>query len=216
MTSLLYYYEPQTVFIAMDTLAMTDDCRPYLYTTKFFLLPHMAGMICGTGHGQFVLDWFTKINSGMLALDIPHLDEFTPEQLCTLAVKYGISQASTVTVYQFGYSEAEQCFKGYAYRSKNGFQSELLPYNGIGIKPGVPFESSGPLRIPDDFIKIMNDQRQAEEAKPIQERVFIGGEMHVIYMTPTETIVFRGHRFPEYDSMYYQMCEKLNNPKNEV
>jgi hypothetical protein len=215
MTSLLYYYEPQVVFIAMDTLAVSaDTMKPYLYISKFYVLPHLAGIMCGTGSGPFALEWFTKINGSMIAIDIPHLDEFTTDQLRILATKHHINQDLTVTIYQFGYSEVEQCFKGYAYRSTNNFTSESLPYNAIGIKPGVPFDFSGNLRVPDDFVKLMKDQRRAEESKPIHQRVYIGGEMHVVHMTPSGTTISLGHRFPDYDSMYFQMCEKFQSPNN--
>ncbi len=209
MTSLIYYYEPQVVFIAMDTLAMTQAKKPFIYMVKFYPLPHLQGVVCGTGSGQFVLDWFVKINSGMLVQDIPHLNEFTPEQLRVLAEKHNISNDSTVTVYQFGYSENEKCFKGYAYRSPNNFESELLPYNGIGIKPGVPFESTSPIRIPDDFIKIMEDQRVFEESRPVEERIFIGGDIQFVHMTPAGMIISRCHRFSDYESIYEKMCEGL-------
>ena len=210
MTALVYYFEPNAVFVAMDTLALSEDHKPAIFTSKIFPVLHLNGIICGTGLGPFVVDWFKRVNSGMLALDIPHLDEFTPGQLRAARKDYVIDDENTVTIYHFGFSESEQKFRGFAYRSKSDFNSEELPYNSVAIKPFVELDlSERPLNLPEDFIDIVSRQRDADNALPINKRLGVGGEIHFIYMTPGNICINRAYRFSDHSDLYNQMCSKL-------
>jgi hypothetical protein len=42
MTALNFHMQPNEIYIAMDTLAISPKItEPFLYTTKFYLLPHL-------------------------------------------------------------------------------------------------------------------------------------------------------------------------------
>jgi len=182
--------------------------KPSFYTTKIFPLLHLNGVMCGTGLGPFVHDWFVYVNTAIIAHDMEHLNQFVMEPLRKLAERHHVSEVSSVTIYHFGYSENQQCFKGYAYRSTNNFLSEELIY-GFGVKPQVNYEIPSPINLPDDFIKLAIQQRLEDEKLPIGKRVGIGGEIHILYMTPNKMILTRCHRFDDYLAMYGEMCKNL-------
>ena len=79
MSALIFYTTHTDIIIAMDTLAVCDQSgTPLLFTTKFYPVPHLRGVICGTGIGQFIIDWFVRVNTTMVVDDIPQLDCHTP------------------------------------------------------------------------------------------------------------------------------------------
>ena len=181
-----------------------------MFTSKIFPFPHLNGVMCGTGHGQFVLDWFVHMHSNLLAKDMIHANLYTPSQLRTLATKYNLNKPNTATIYQFGYSKQEQTFKGFAYRSEKNFQSDELGLGDFGIKPIGDRSLAENINIlPDDFIKLIEDARRIDDALPIDQRVGIGGEIHFLYMTSERMSLRNVHRFPDYDVMYQEMCKEL-------
>ncbi len=135
MTALNFHIKQDEIFIVMDTLAISSvNAEPYLYTTKFYILPHLKMVICGTGISQVIIDWFIQVNTSILAQDICDLDEFAVELLQELGNKYLLDRNKTATIYHFGWSQLEGCFTGFVYRSDSNFLSERLQY-GTGIKP---------------------------------------------------------------------------------
>src|SRR5262245_24084629 len=102
MTSLNAYIDPQEVIITMDTLGLEVDGQPAIYTSKIFPLPHLRGVLCGTGSIQLIWDWYKQILMGMLALDLTHVDRYATPSLQSLAKLSEASQAPT-TMYHFGY-----------------------------------------------------------------------------------------------------------------
>ena len=212
MTALNFLLEPERVCIAMDTLVIRPDTRtPFLYASKIFPLPHLGGVMCGTGLMQFVIDWFVCIQTSVIARDVPHLNNYTSEQLRVIAVKYKLISDLTSTIYHFGYSAAEQCYKGFAYRSKTNFVSEELEY-GFGIKPPVEYK---PIQsLPNGFIEMTERQRIEDKEKPTEQQVGIGGDIHLFVMTPEQMLLTRCHRFKDYDSFYNKMLENLRAEKD--
>jgi hypothetical protein len=205
-TSLNFMLDKAVVFITMDTLGTSPVTKkPRMYSTKFYVLQHLYGVMCGTGDHQLVQDWFCRIQTSMIARDIPHLDLYTPQQLRNLAKQY--DQASgTTTIYQFGFSLDEGIYKGFAYRSINDFVSEPLPYR-IAIKPYVPvkedeFEHG---EIHDAFRDLTIRQKIADDALPVAERLGIGGEIHFAYLCDKSVQVGTLYRFADYDSNYAAM-----------
>src|SRR5947209_2455831 len=118
MSALIFYVHKEQIIVAMDTLAMSlaDTPTPGFYTSKAFLLPHLRGVMCGMGVLEFSTDWFVR-QQRILAKDMLHLNEYTPEALRELAGTYKFTEKHTSTIYHFGYSEAEETHFGFAYRS---------------------------------------------------------------------------------------------------
>lgn len=209
MTALNFMLDQKAICIAMDTLGTNAETgKPSFYTSKIFPLLHLNGVICGTGLGSFVHDWFVYVNTAIIARDMEHLNQFVTEPLRKLAEGHHINNDSSVTIYHFGYSENHQCFRGYAYRSSNNYESEELIY-GFGIKPEISYEIPPPINLPEDFIKIVIQQKIEDEKLPFEKKVGIGGEVHFLYMTPGKIIMTRCHKFDDYLSMYEEMCKNI-------
>jgi len=85
MTALNFVYQNDVVSIAMDTLSLSPDThKPRNFLTKFYPVPHLVGVICGTGVGKFIAEWAARVQTNMLVKSIPHLNEFTQQELRNL------------------------------------------------------------------------------------------------------------------------------------
>src|SRR6476620_11676920 len=139
MTALHYALMPECVIIAMDSLSLAaepDDSKvPYAFCTKVFPLPHLNGVICGTGLMSVLLDWFVMVQGQVVCRDMLFLDTIAPTHLPVIAARYGDDMTSTV--YHFGYDESRHRYRGFAYRGTNGYKSEEIPY-ALGVKPPFP------------------------------------------------------------------------------
>lgn len=209
---------PDGVFVAADTLVTDQSFKPSFFTSKVHLMPHLNGLICGTGNLNFILDWTRHILGGMLAFDIAHLDEFTPDSLRSLYAARPSQEREqmTSTIYQIGFDEGEDRFVGFAYRSTADFESERLDY-GTRTKPG--YQGSLPMTgFPDDFVEVCRAQRFEQDTLPASERVFIGGHI-VAYMMqvhradgrpPTiATAITRPFEFEDFEQAYYECTTSL-------
>lgn len=206
MTAAIFNIGRDQVIIAMDTLAMAGDTRtPYFFTTKFYPLPHFNGVMFATGIGDLATKWFVMLER-FVARDLHHLDQYVTPSLQELGREFGLSERQTTTVYHVGYSEAESRYIGFAYRSNNAFTSERLEY-GLRTKPGVSNASVN--SFPDDFVRLMEQQRAEDEALPIDERVFIGGDIQALVMQGKSMTTQTIHRFSDYESLYERMCDAL-------
>ena len=79
MSFLVFFSNETDIILPMDTLAVDgSDRKPMFFTTKFYPVPHLQGLIAGTGSGQFVIDWFVKVNTGIVVDDMVHLDYHAP------------------------------------------------------------------------------------------------------------------------------------------
>lgn len=205
MTAAIFSINPDQIVLAMDTLAMAGETKtPYFFTTKFYPLPHLYGAMFATGVGDLATQWFVKLER-FLAHDIHQLDEYVTPALQRLGVEFGLNSNQTTTVYHLGFSENEQRYVGFAYRSTNDFKSERLPY-GLATKPPVHGATATNYA---DFIGIMEEQRAADNTLPPDERVFIGGEIHVLDLHSKTMTIQTIHRFDDYDSLYEKMLDAL-------
>lgn len=208
MSSLIFNLGPQQVIVATDTLAVGADTEePCYFSSRAYPLPHLNGIMCITGVDEFGTDWFRAIRR-LITRDLHHADNFIVPMLRELGGQYSLGPDCTSTVYHLGYSQAEQQFVGYAYRSTNGFASERLQY-GFSHKPGVPgakLES-----YPDDIISLMEAQRRGEIAKPAEDRVHIGGDVLCYVLTDRSMTIQSVHRFEDYGFDYELMCAGLSS-----
>jgi len=212
MTALIYILQENQVCVAMDTLALSsDDGKPLLFTSKITHLPHLGGLICGTGVMDFVANWIAMVQTSIVAKDIEHLSKYTPDSLRVLWHKLQYPEQQTSTIYYFGYSTISRRCKGYAFRSTNNFELEELQYS-VGIKP--PICDIEVREIPEDIIRIIGRQKEQDEQLPLGERLGIGGEIHFAVITPSQIYTRVLHRFDDYETCYLQMCERLSKPNN--
>src|SRR5882672_2560481 len=107
MTALIFSLREEQVIIAMDTLAANGDTKaPYFFTSKIYPLPHLGGVMCGTGVGDFAIEWFGALKR-FVAKDIHHLDQYVTPKLREIGARMGIGEKNTATVYHFGFSRVE-------------------------------------------------------------------------------------------------------------
>jgi hypothetical protein len=210
VSALIFYTHREQIIVAMDTLAMRldDAIVPGFYTSKAFLIPHLRGLMCGMGILEFSTDWFVRMQR-ILARDMLHLNEYTPDALREVAEPYKFTDKHTSTIYHFGYAEAEESHFGFAYRSANNFESERLPIGGWGIKPPIPEDEINLKEFPDDLIKTMFKQRAQEDTRPAGERLYIGGEIQLYSLERDLYTVSTIYTFDDYADCYDEMCWHL-------
>jgi hypothetical protein len=208
MSALNFVLQKDLAIVSTDTLALNSESHlPSNFQSKAYPVLHLDGVVCGTGISQFVARWYTVVVTSMLAKSVPHLDEFSPQALRNLAEEMALPDISTTTIYHFGYDQETDRYRGYAYRSSNNFDSEELAY-GFGMKPQVEFNPSG--NIIEDFIALISIQRDQELARPVLERIGIGGDIHILMLEPDAITIRRVHRFEDHNFLYEEMCSNLN------
>lgn len=188
MSSLIFHTDENQAFVATDTLVTSPDGRPFKFTTKAFILPHLKLIIAGTGAGGFLARWFVRINDAVIAQGVEDLDCYTPRILASMwpehKQKFAVLPDITATVYHFGFSEISGLTQSFAYRSSSNFQSERLPY-GLGAKPECPLPENW--SFPSDVRKMMDAQRAIQSSKLKQARIHIGGEIEIHHLFKVES-----------------------------
>lgn len=198
MSSLIFFTDATQIVVATDTLAVTPDGKPMLFSSKAHHLPHLRTIIAGTGMGMFAGDWAMEVNNRMILEGIMNLDYHAPGALRARWAKYrqdfALPESSTTTVYHFGLSKEDQSVVAFAYRSTSGFQSEQLP-QGFGIKPECPLPEGN--NILEIIPQMMNLQREIQSKVAPLERIYIGGEVVVMHLTSSSFSVYHPYSFPE-------------------
>lgn len=217
MTVLNFAITPDGIFVVMDTL-VTSDGKPAFFTSKATPVPHLNGLICGTGYQNFFHRWSLRVLGGIVAFDIPHLDLFATENLREVWAELSEEerQAGTSTIYHFGYDRGDDEFVGYAYRSTNDFEGEQL-LQGIATKP--PYRGELPMMgFPDDFVEVCRAQRIEQDKTPLEERVYIGGQITAYTMQRNQQEGREGEiwfgietafEFDDFDAMYVDCLDGL-------
>ncbi|MCI0557881.1 MAG: hypothetical protein MN733_05255 [Nitrososphaera sp.] len=209
MTALVYLLEPSSVSVATDALSLDHDHEPIKYTTKIFQLPHLSGLLCGTGSADLVVDWFAFVQKSVVASTVTYLDSIAPAQLKRLAKESPYGELDS-TIYHFGYDHSRNEFCGFAYRSTKDYQSEKLTH-GLGIKPPdqdlvqVAWSLVEEKKIPMDFVEMIKRLRAKDLEKQKQERVGIGGEVYFVAMNSQFLYSAVCHRFEDYEDVLQQM-----------
>jgi hypothetical protein len=213
MSSLIFHTDKEQVFVATDTLATSYDGKPFMFTTKAFIVPHLQTIICGTGAGGFLGKWFIQINDRMIIRGIDNLDYHTPRNLAALwhshKEEFSIPCGVTATIYHFGFSEKDGVIHSYAYRSANNFNSEALQY-GIGVKPECHISEG--YQLPTDIKKMMDEQRAIQSSHPKDERVYIGGKIQIHHLTKLGFSVYILDQFEDYESNEQAIYEDYHSP----
>lgn len=213
MSSLIFATDKKQIFVATDTLSVTPDGEPFLFASKATHIPHLRTIIAGTGFGGLSNEWALTVSTRMIVRGILTLDFHTPNGLRELwskyKEKYSVPEGLTTTVYQFGISEEDDSVVSFAYRSTNDFESEQLQY-GIGVKPECTVPEG-------DLIKalpqIMAEQRQIQEAKPKESRLYIGGEIQALQLTANGCLSFKVGQFPDFETHERAIFENYRKEK---
>jgi hypothetical protein len=202
MSSIIFQTEPDLAIVATDTLAVSLDDRSLAYfTSKAQIIPHIRTIVAGTGIANFCSQWFFQVMNEMVVDDVDHLNYHSPSALVELwqlnKEEFSVENGLTTTIYHFGFSKKDECIHSYAYRSKNGFQSEPMSY-GLRYKP--KFDLTWVVQLPNDIKRMMDCQRATQLLVPEQERIFIGGEIQLFVLDKNGFFVRTIDKFDDYDS----------------
>lgn len=219
MTALIYLLHKDFVYLAMDSLSLDLDKRPAIYVTKFFLLPHLQCIICGTGIYELVVIWVGFVRKSMIFTDIVALNTHVQDHLKKISDKLNIPKNQSSTVYHFGVDKRNKKIVGFAYRSKNSYESEKLIY-GLGIKPNYRNVVQEALNIMElnvmekndinkGFVSIITRLKETDDNLELEQRQGIGGEIYLVILDKNgkysvETI----HQFPDYEQVFSKILER--------
>lgn len=224
MSLLNLLLDKQIIYAVCNTLASyPEDLEPRSFTTKVYTVPHLEGLICGTGVGQFVLEWYCRAIERMVVRDLHNLDEFTPNALREIWQRYQVTSLGrelTSTIYHLGYDRVENQFVGWVYPSVNDFASQELAY-GTYFKPQEfetdEFDYKGKL---EDFVRIAEIQKAPDRARPKEQQIGIGGHLisYIMMARGSEddegepeltTTVSRFYQFDDCGTDWLRACNKL-------
>lgn len=223
MTAILFLLEPERVCLAMDTRCLElkpgGDRANGPFCTKIFLLPHLRAAICGTGIRSLPFYWHAFVQQNVVAHDLTGLDHIAEAKLPGLAAECGVSKELTATIYHFGFSYDSGEFAGRAFRSTNGFAPEELQCPGLAVKPpegveiATAFDRCRQKGLPAGFIELMQQQKAFDDARPMAERVGIGGEVQFLVITKETYTLSTCHRFEDYEKDLADLFERTRDPE---
>ncbi|MFZ2050522.1 MAG: hypothetical protein WB698_15540 [Solirubrobacteraceae bacterium] len=218
MSLLLFQLSPESVIVATDTLATRVDGRPFLLVSKCMVLPHLGSVIAFTGTAGIGQRWAAAIHANLLCRDFDMLDQHTPDSLRLIATEMEDEQgpiSGSSTVYHFGYSEMDEQYVGFAYRSEKDFASERLPC-GFGIKPPpTALPTDNPATI-EAMVELADQIRGEQNALPLVDRLHIGGELVFTVLAERHIYVNTVHRFGDFDAQWQAMNDHLREDNDEV
>jgi len=207
MTVLYFKHDPSFVVLITDTLSTIEEGKPHMFVNKSYLYPSIDMIMVVTGIKQVGLDWNHRLLERLSVLDIDNLDLFTTKELKDIwneLTRNSDIGKNTATVYHFGWSNQDNQFVRYVYRSTNNFESEKSTEGGVGIKP-VPEDSSNFADM--DPIELIKKVKSEQDALASDKRIFIGGELVFTMMGKDKEIIIKKiHRFDDY----YDLWEEMN------
>ena len=208
MSLLMFAHDDEAAYVLTDTLATDGDGNPFLFVDKCLPVPSMNLLIATTGYGELLVRWMEVIRGSILARDITMLDLHTPEALRTiwadLEKEHGTLEG-TGTIYHFGIDEDTGLCVRYAYRSTNNFASERSEQGGFGVKPPPIFKPLEPPEDLDGWIALATAIRDEQDARPHQDRVYIGGDLILAQVSRHRCEITRVHRFPDQIDQWQAM-----------
>jgi len=212
MSLLMFALDSSQVVILTDTLATKPSGDPYLFVSKCSVIPHLEMAIAFTGVAQIGHRWAHKVQTEFLARDMEVLDEHVPPVLQAITQQVTSEFGplpGTSTIYHLGCSDSQAGYSGYVYRSERDFESELMEA-GFRVKPRPEGEANAPGSL-EDMIALGVRLRMEQDARPANDRLYIGGEFVLTLLANRSTQVTKVHRFDDFDSHWLVMNEGLNS-----
>lgn len=212
--ALVYFLQPNALFLTTDTLIVqADDKKPEAFVEKFRVFDETNVVITGVGSDDLIQCWADYVEQVLVGYDIEQLNKAVPSMIGD-AVKHNADLMTEPTIiYQFGYSDQEQQYIGYAYNSENGFQSERLD-DPVGFYPAVELPPLTDDNQNDDistfFVELMLKQYQQDLSKPTAEQQGIGGEIMLVVMFEQQINVATLDYFPNYEEAKAYIEQQAN------
>jgi hypothetical protein len=206
MSSLIYLAQEQQIMVLTDTLALEAPAKvPYKFVSKALVLPHLRMIVAATGQGGILGKWFNTLNDNFIIESISDLNYETTNYLKNLWSTVRISNDSTVTLYNFGFTHDNK-IQIKILRSENDFQIEIQDPPAIASKPYVDIPDN--LSWPTDIAQFMEQQRTNDLSLPQNEQLGIGGKMNVIHLHLNGFSIWDGYTFNSYQETWKEI---LNN-----
>lgn len=217
MTALNFAISDEGIFLATDTL-VTRDGRPLTFTAKVLMLPHVHGLVSGTGSIVLFQRWSHEIHSETLATHMQLLNICTPGRLRKIWAEMSDVERDNgpSDIYHLYYDPDDDQFGGFAYRCSNDFESEPLD-NGDYSKPDWGY-ATPIIDFPGDLIRACRRQRFAQEKLAPGERLQIGGQViaytmqrHEAEGQPMSTLTTAqiAYEFEDYEEMSIDCDEQI-------
>ena len=192
------------ITVVTDTLAVDINARtPTKFSSKVLFLPHLQGVICGTGSLNLLVDWFRIVEQQIVARDLPHAGRYAPELLRQLASDlvstHEMPDAGIGTVYHFGVCSRTNSCRAFGFDSERAFEpreyADCLIFRPAFDSLPVPPMTAGEDEC-DWFIRLVGAQRTfvGNEAA---NKPRIGGELHLTTIGKVGMSVRTIHRFDD-------------------
>ncbi len=212
MSVLFFDHQPEHVGIITDTLATRGDDGTALYfVNKAFMYPTIEMVMAVTGIYQLALKWNEFLLEKIVVKNINNLDDFATDVLQRLwrelREEHHFNDKVTCTIYHFGWSEADNQYIRYSYRSAKQFKSEKHLDGGTGIKPPPNnIEDLKNLNPLDLIQKIKSEQ----DKLPHSKKLYIGGNLVLTILTRDIGIQSKLlHQFDDYEKHWLEMNNNL-------
>ena len=196
MSAIIINLSPEFAHITTDTLVVGGHpLSPIGFTMKAKPWHRMKIIVAGTGLFGFADFWLSWAEENLN--DVTDIEDVDLTMTANLSEMYKGSSAST-TVYLFGLGSDMQ-MKGFSYSSDLAFISKPISY-GQSVKPTAgPEPDSSSFR---DLVQVMTDQRSIQEQLPPNERLHIGGEIHVLTLDAGGLFTHEAvHQFDDYQKL---------------
>ena len=216
MTALNFAITDEGIFLATDTL-VTRDGRPLMFTAKVLTLPHMNGLISGTGSMVLFQRWSLTVLSEILATNMQVLDLYTADRLRRIWATMSDEERGDgpADIFHLCYDPDNDEFGGFAYRSSNDFESEPL---GYGTYPKPALDNAIPIvAFPGDLVRECRRLRFAQERLDPNKRQHIGGQV-IAYMmerheaegqpNSTLTTAHTAYEFEDFEETFFDCDER--------
>lgn len=151
-------------------------------------MPHLNIAIAGLGVAGLSDQVYMLANSENISV-IHELSDRLPEFLrgfwAHLHDKFGptIPDGATSTVYIFGFDDGAPY--GYAHELTSGFMARKIPEHAIGAKPTDDLVKEDlAINTLEDYVFLMRKIKAAQDRRPIETRLHIGGSIQFTNVTP--------------------------------
>ena len=211
-TALNAVVRPDLITVVTDTLAVDLHARtPTKFSSKVLLLPHLQGVVCGTGSFNLLMDWFRIVEQQIVARDLPHAGRYAPPLLRQLASAlvstHKTPDAGMGVVYHFGVCSRTNSCRAFGFDSERAFEPREYT-DCLILRPA--FDSLPPPPTGDEdarhwFIRMVDAQRALAVGNETTRTYGIGGELHLTTIGKHGLSVQTIHRFDDYESDYAAM-----------
>lgn len=201
MTLLMFDQTPSSAMVFTDTLVVDVKDQPLLFRSKVWIFPQLNMVMAVTGAANIGDAWDIHLRDRRGVRDIEGVVTGAPATLRkifgTLTEMHG-KEIGSATVYLFGFPHGTGEMVRYIFRSIEDFKPERYVGDIFAVKPR-PKSFTAAYPETNDEVIALAERVQAEN------RVPIGGELHITQIEDGKIISARMHQFPGYEEAWAKM-----------